>query len=250
MDLKNKRVVITGAGSGIGKELVLALQKKEGIRILAYDLNPESIPKAANTIPLAADVSDKKEIQKMIRTAKQKLGGIDVFFANAGFAYYEKIRKPSWKRIQSIYKTNVFSPIYSLLLLNQENDSPFFFVITASAMSHFAIPGYALYSGTKAAVHNFAEGYRYELKPGNHLMLVYPIATRTNFFAKAGEKVRVPFPSQTPKRVAKAILFGVRWNFKRVYPSKLFSLLKFLDRFLFYPMKLYQWVEKHELKKL
>jgi len=52
-------------------------------------------------------------------------------------------------------------------------------------MSFYAMPGYALYSGTKFALRGFADALRYELEAGQHLQLVYPIATLTEFFSVA-----------------------------------------------------------------
>jgi len=63
-------------------------------------------------------------------------------------------------------------------------------------------------------------------------MLVYPITTRTNFFQGAGIAVPIPWPSQTPQVVAKAILSGIRHDRQRVYPSLTFQIILFLKRFL------------------
>jgi len=77
-------------------------------------------------------------------------------------------------------------------------------------MSFLSVPGYALYASTKAALRGFATAYRHELGPGQRLHLVYPIATRTAFFAAAGDDTPVPWPSQAPEVVARAIVRGSR----------------------------------------
>jgi short-subunit dehydrogenase len=115
-------------------------------------------------------------------------------------------------------------------------------------MAHLAVPGYALYSASKAALHRFADGYRWQMKDPRKLMLAYPIATRTGFFKAAGEGVPAAWPRQQPETVARAILRGIRRDRKSVSPSYLFSLVLFLDRFL--PVHwLEQWIEQRRFGK-
>lgn len=78
-------------------------------------------------------------------------------------------------------------------------------------------------------------------------MIVYPIATRTQFFDSAGKKVPVPFPSQTAETVAKQIVKGILSDKKEVFPSFLFRFIQILDRFLFFPLKIYQKMEAVKL---
>jgi uncharacterized protein len=248
MDINNKRIIITGASSGIGKETLLQFLKYTNVKIFAVDLNKEQIPKHDSVMAFEKDISKPENIESMVDAAKKWMGGIDIFFANAGFAYYEKISTPDWNRIEKIYKTNVFSPIYTLTYLNSVQNEPVFYITTASAMSHLPLPGYALYSATKASVHSFMEAFRYEMNSKNHVMVVYPIATRTKFFDTAGNLVPVPFPSQSAETVAKKIISGIKWNKKRVYPSFIFSFIQLLDRFLFIPLKIYQWIEGIKLR--
>ncbi|MEI1279088.1 SDR family NAD(P)-dependent oxidoreductase [Leptospira venezuelensis] len=250
MDIKGKRVVITGAASGIGKETLLKLLKFDGVKILAVDLDPSRLEVSDERVKkFKCDVSSSENVDKIFKEAEKVLGGIDIFYANAGFAYYEEIKKPDWKRIEKIFQTNVFSAIYGLQKVQSEYSNPVYYIITASAMSFLSIPGYALYSATKAAVHSFAEAFQFELKKPHRLMIVYPIATRTNFFDAAGKKVPVPFPSQTPKQVASAVISGIRWNKKRVLPSRIFALMMFADRFLIYPLRMYQIIENWKRRK-
>jgi short-subunit dehydrogenase len=250
MKITGKRIVITGAASGIGKETLLLLRKFPDVKILATDLNAQAIEQNEVVSSYQCDVSNPENLKKLIQKAEETLGGIDIFYANAGFAYYEKIQEPSWDRIDKIYKVNVFSPVFTVAYLNEKLKNPFLFIVTASAMSHLPLPGYALYSATKAAVHSFMESFRYELKPSNKIMVVYPIATRTKFFTTAGKEVPIPFPSQTAEEVAKSIVRGISWNSPRVYPSLIFRFIQYLDRFLIFPLKVYQVMEGIKLKKI
>ena len=135
-----------------------------------------------------------------------------------------------------------------MLRLNRNRE--FKMVITASAMGLMAMPGYALYSATKAAIHRFAEGVRLEMCNPSQLMLVYPIATKTNFFKTASKHTPIPWPMQTPQMVARSMLHGIRYDLKSVHPSFLFSLIIFLDRFQPFLRKMYQKYYARLLEKL
>jgi short-subunit dehydrogenase len=240
MKLEHQRIVLTGAASGIGLALLKQLADRPG-QILAVDVNASGLETAckrleggaAQIIPYACDLSTPENVDALFETALRTLGRIDLFFANAGFAYYEEIRQPDWAHIERIFRLNTFNTFYTIEKMQSlYGNTPYKVVVTASAMAFLAVPGYALYSATKAALHRFADAYRWQLADRRKLMLVYPIATRTGFFRAAGENVPAAWPSQTPEAVARAILRGVRFDRQTVSPSPLFSLFLLLDRFL------------------
>jgi short-subunit dehydrogenase len=158
-------------------------------------------------------------------------GGADIFVANAGFAYYERIEEPDWARLEAIFRLNTLSVLYSLeKMAHLAGDRDFHFVITASGTSFLAMPGYALYSATKAALERFVDAYRFEMGPNARISVVYPIATRTAFFEAAGRDVPLPWPIQDPSTVAQAIIRGVEKDQERIYPSRLFRMTLLLDK--------------------
>ena len=173
---------------------------------------------------------------------------LPVYMINAGFAYYGRMNAPDWAAIERIFTLNVFSAVYSAAKMRELNgDRPYRIVITASAMSFLSVPGYALYSATKAALRGFAGAYRYELKEGQKLHMVYPIATRTGFFNAAGEGTPVPWPSQTPETVARAIIRGVARDKNDIFPSRLFHFLNILNGFFPLVHKFIGWFESRKL---
>ncbi|MEM8894925.1 MAG: SDR family NAD(P)-dependent oxidoreductase, partial [Bacteroidota bacterium] len=161
--------------------------------------------------------------------ALTQFGTIDIFIANAGFAYYEKTEEANWSRTEKIYQVNTIAPIYTAHKMKAlKVDRPFQVMITASAMSHWPIPGYAQYASTKAALHGFAFAYRHELKAGQYLQLVYPIGTRTAFFEKADGSPK-PLLTQSAKKVAKAMFKGLKSKSNSIYPSLLFRLVYLMN---------------------
>jgi uncharacterized protein len=234
MDINGKRIVLTGAASGIGKAVLERLAAYDA-QILAVDLAAERVTIPANArakiTPHACDVGQQANVDALFDHAVSVLGGIDIFIANAGFAYYEKLESPDWNHIDAIYRVNVFSPLYSLQKMRALNaGKAHTVVITASAMARLALPGYALYASTKAALDRFAEAYRHEADQGSHLMMVYPIGTRTNFFTFAGAPQT--WPTQSVEEVAAALVQGIERDAKAVFPSLLYRVTSFFNRFL------------------
>ncbi|WP_304223211.1 SDR family oxidoreductase [Gracilinema caldarium] len=228
--IKNQRVVITGASSGIGSELCKLLAEHN--KIVAVARRAERIPQHRNIIPLSIDVSTKEGMDRLLDTAYTALGNIDIFISNAGFAYYERWQDASWEHMDAIFKTNVYAPLYGLQALRQrKGKEPFQYLITASAMSFYAMPGYALYSGTKFALRGFADSMRYELEPGQHLQLIYPIATLTEFFLVA-QSDHLPWPRQKASAVAKAIAKGIEQRKPHIYPSLLYRIMQIVSRII------------------
>lgn len=232
----NKNIVLTGANSGIGLETLKLLQKGNN-KILAVDLRTDNIDAldAGNVIPMVCDVSTKENVDLIFQTAIEKLGSIDIFYANAGFPYYETMNYVDWERVENIFKVNVFSPIYSYQKYVEYLDGKKgVFAITVSAIGKLAMPGYTLYSASKFAMQGFQQGVRYEQPKNVQLTCLYPVATDTGFFAKAveGQEGKVirerPFPVQKPSHVAKCMVRGIEKGKKSVNPCKLFSLAQVL----------------------
>ncbi|BCJ93940.1 hypothetical protein acsn021_15090 [Anaerocolumna cellulosilytica] len=253
MNLRNKKVVVTGASSGIGFELVKKLLA-EKCTVVAVVKNHEPVKlKSQRLHVLSCDVSKPEELDRLFVNALAIMGTIDIFVANAGFAYYEKLATPDWSHLSTIFQTNTLSVLYCAQKMNEIHEHmPYQFITTASGMAHLSLPGYALYSSTKAAIRGFADAYRYELERGQIFQVVYPIATRTAFFKQAGNSP-VPHPSQSSKAVASSILNGIKKKKNSIYTSRLFILTLTVGRLLPIITRLYTYVEymrfKNWLKK-
>lgn len=179
------------------------------------------------------------------------MGNIDIFIANAGFAFLERLDEPDWEHIEKIYNLNVFSPIYSLeKFVKQGKEKPKMFVSTISGAGLVSLPAYSLYCSTKAALHHFMQTYRFEAKADLKIMNIYPVATRTEFFDKASEteNTPLPWPVQQPETVVRKIINGIRKNKKLVYPSLLFRLFYPVGRAFPFMLKIYSLTEQRKVK--
>jgi len=162
MKIKDKRVVVTGAGSGIGKALAEAFQRSGAQSIVCVDINKESAQSTAdkiNGLAIQADVSKEQDVINIINQANDHALGIDIFCSNAGIigaiGFFE-VESNDWTRIWDV---NVMSHIYAAkhVLPQMLEQGSGYLMNTASAAGLLTQIGSAPYSVTKAAAVSFAE---------------------------------------------------------------------------------------------
>lgn len=118
MRMKDKVAVITGAASGIGKDIAFVFAK-EGAKVVIADLKYDSADATAKEIQasggqamaVAIDVSNEKQVDDGIAKAVDQFGGIDVLISNAGIQIIESIDKLSfdnWKKLLAIHLDGAF----------------------------------------------------------------------------------------------------------------------------------------------
>ncbi len=262
MNLSNTNIIVTGAASGIGRAFLLELLQFESSIILVADVDEISLLKTIASLPASThrwlpfigDLSKKEVVDLLFEKAKAELGQVNVFVANAGFAYYEDFATTNWERTQRLFELNVFSPLYTIQKMGELNrQKPHYTLITASAMAKLAIPGYAVYGASKAALDRFADAYRFEESTSGKLGLLYPIATRTSFFDHAIQTSEVvptvPWPSQSAREVAKAMVRGIQKEKRFIYPSLFHRIARFPQQLYEWMLWPYQWYYGSELKK-
>lgn len=241
MEIQNKRIILTGAASGIGKSLANLLSHYD-CKLILVDRNAENLAESINSLsgsvatifPFVGDIADPGQLDHLFEFALDKMAGVELFIANAGYSYYEMLEQEDWEHIDQIFRVNVYSPIYTAIKMKNLNPGQSFkVVITASAIGKLGLPGYALYGATKSAIDRFAEAYRFELSERSSLALVYPIATRTNFFQEAStHEAPIPWPSQTPDQVAKAIIKGIEKDRLSIFPSNIYRVFLGLGKLI------------------
>ena len=250
MDLHNKKIIITGATSGIGLEMIRQLQPFRP-EIVAVGRAIEKIPALPGVHPFAADISTQRGVDSVFDFALEKLGGIDIFIANAGFAYYEKLGSPDWEHVERIFSTNVLSPIYGLeKMLEICRNRKFTYAITASGFGRTYMPGYALYCSTKYALHGFVSPVQYELPPNVHLCTIYPVAMETDFFNRAGgEKMPRPFPVQKVTPAVRNILKDLQKEKRSSHPYRALPFLILTSSVFPFLLQIINHIQNKKFKK-
>lgn len=159
--LKNQRIIVTGAGRGIGAEMAKALAA-EGGSVLIADIDEaiaietaESIVKAGGTAaPCEVDVRDRASVAAMIETGVAAFGGLDTIFNNAGIAQVRKfldISEQDWRAVMDVNGLGVLICMQEAAkqMLKQGGGS---IVNTASIAGKQGYEPLAHYSASKFAV--------------------------------------------------------------------------------------------------
>lgn len=217
MNYSGKVVVITGASSGIGKQvaeefaklharLVLVSRDKNNLEDTAKELSKYK----TEILFFPCDVSQKDQVCKMSNIVLEKFGTVDVLVNNAGFGIYNTINDIKVEEIESQISTNYLGMVYctkSFLPKMLEKKSGHI-VNVASVAASFGIPGMAPYCASKFAMLGFSESLFHELKgSGVGVTVVSPIMVRTNFFNhKSFNKMPRYTTSLSAKTVAKSII--------------------------------------------
>ena len=253
--ITGSNIVLTGASSGIGLEALKILAKGEGNKILAVARTAEEklTGFSENVTPLSIDVGSKEAVDAIFEKANELFGGekIDIFYANAGFPYYEEFNYTDWDRVKVMFDTNTLSPIYTYSkYIEHLNGREGKLAFTVSAIGQMAMPGFAVYSSTKFALHGFQQGIRLEMPKNCTLTCLYPVATNTNFFKVANPvEFEKPFPVQQPDVVARKMVKGIEKGKKTVSPCFLFALSKVLMG-VCPPVRTFYWyLEKRKLER-
>lgn len=229
--IQNKNIVLTGCNSGIGLE-TLKLLKGNGNKILCVDKNVDTLEKIAGEgiTVMQKDISSALAVDEVFEKAEELFGFIDIFYANAGYPYYEEMNYCDWDRVKRMFDTNVFSPIYTYQkYIKHLGGRKGVLAITVSAIGEMAMPGFTVYSASKFAMHGFQQGVRLEMPDNLQLTCLYPVATDTDFFRASSQiQYRKPFPVQKADVVARKMVKGIENGKKKVSPCALFGISKVL----------------------
>lgn len=121
MTLKGKVALVTGAGQGIGRGIVLRLAT-EGADIAIVDINEEKMAEVATEIKglgrkvttFRADVSNRAEVYAAVNHADKSLGGLDIMVNNAGIAQVNPIADVKPEDVELILKVNIQGVLWGI----------------------------------------------------------------------------------------------------------------------------------------
>ncbi|MCX9088641.1 MAG: 3-oxoacyl-ACP reductase FabG [Candidatus Methanoperedens sp.] len=209
MRLENKVVIITGAGSGIGKETAL-LFAKEGAKVVVADVNEKGgeetvaeIKRNGDGFFFKLDVSNREQSKQMAKTVLEKYGKIDVLINNAGIvqdAFVSKMTEQQWDKVIDINLKGVFNCIQAVvdIMMNQGSGV---IINTSSIVGLNGNVGQVNYSATKAGLIGMTKTLAKELgKKGIRVNAVAPGFIATPMTAAVPEKILEMMTEKTPLR--------------------------------------------------
>ncbi|MGO9586567.1 MAG: SDR family oxidoreductase [Limisphaerales bacterium] len=175
-NIEGKVVVITGASSGLGEAtarylsaqgaiVVLGARRVERIQSLADELTA----KGGKALAVATDVTHHDQVKRLVDTAVQKYGRIDVMINNAGLMPHsplERLRIDDWNRTIDVNIKGVLYGIAAALPYMKQQKAGHI-INVSSVAGHKVTPNGAVYCATKHAVRALSEGLRVEVKPYN-----------------------------------------------------------------------------------
>jgi len=209
MRLENKVAVITGAGSGIGKETAL-LFAKEGAKVVVADMNErageetvEEIKKNGEGFFVKLDVSNREQAKQMVKITLEKYGKIDVLINNAGIvqdAFLSKMTEEQWDKVINVNLKGVFNCSQAVVevMMNQGKGV---IINTSSIVGLNGNVGQVNYAATKAGLIGMTKTLAKELgKKGIRVNAVAPGFIATPMTSNVPEKILEMMKEKTPLR--------------------------------------------------
>lgn len=214
MEMRNKKILITGGSAGIGKAIIQELIKLGVQDIAVIGRKKESLEKLKEEIPsvnfllIQTDVSNPKDLDKAVELVSREWGHLDILVNNAGVVSAGLLADLSDEDIIQQVNINLTGLILltkkALPLLKKSNEGAI--INLSSGYGYIAMPFYTVYAATKAAVKQFSDAMRRELHQFPlHIMTVYPSATNTNMM-KTAEVEEMDSPEQVAKLSIKGLL--------------------------------------------
>lgn len=171
--IAGKVMVVTGASSGIGRavarrfaeegaKLVLAARSADRLAAVAAEIGGDAL-----AVP--ADITRAEDIARLYAAARERFGGIDILFANAGSYVSGDVVDGDPDEFDKIIAINVNSVVRMVhavlpeMIARRSGDV----IVTSSISGHQAIHWEPVYSATKHAVQSFVHGVRRQVSPHN-----------------------------------------------------------------------------------
>jgi len=266
--IRDMRTIVTGASSGIGRELarelgrqgaklVLVARRQQRLQELAAEIAPAGekgdsphLPERPGgcfaqmgTVPffppeiVAGDITDPGVRQAAVYRAERRYGGLDALVNNAGIGALGRFEDANPQRVRRVMEVNFFAALemarLALPLLKVGNRP--ILVNVASILGHRAAPFSSEYAASKFALRGFSEALRAEwTRHGIDVLVVSPGRTETEFFEQVIEQTGAPdWPALTaasPAAVARQIVRAMRRGRHEIIPHRWGRALVWLNR--------------------
>lgn len=245
MKVKNKVIVVTGGGNGVGRELVLTLLNK-GASVAAVDIDESGLRetyalsgKNKKLTMHTVNITDQEAVKALLESVIKHYGRVDGLINNAGIIQpFIKVDEMDMDKINRVMNVNFYGTLYMIkAFLPELKKRPEAHITNVSSMGgFFPVPGQSIYGASKAAVKILTEGLYAELmntKVG--VSVVIPGGIATNIMKNSGSGIKtadVDVKGQklllTPKKAASLIITSMEENKFRMFLGKDANLMNIL----------------------
>lgn len=249
-DLRGKRILLTGASMGIGRELARILGSK-GAKVALVARSMDKLNQAADEVRQAGgeavvipgDLSDPTTPKRILDEAAKAWGGLDILLNNAGVGTWGHFFEGNEENLRKVFEVNFFSTSELMRLgvkyLIRGNQPAILNI--ASMTGRRGMPGFSEYSASKHALVGLTEALRAEYhRFGISVLLVLPGLTNSEFFNNVLEKkgkADLPMdkalsPAQTAAAVIRALEKDTRETWLGGEAKTILWMNRFMPRWL------------------
>ena len=224
--IKGAVVLITGAGSGIGRLMAVEAARRGARAVIVWDLNAEGgaetagMAEAAATAPrfrsgaFTVDVTDAEAVHEAAAQTLSEYGRVDILINNAGIVTGKPVLETTDRDVQRSFEVNTIAHYRTVReflpgMIARDRGSV---VTIASAAGLVGVPRLSDYNGSKFGAVGFAQSLREELRHmGSHVhtLLYCPYYISTGMFAGVKTKFSLVLPILTPEKVATQVLDAI-----------------------------------------
>jgi NADP-dependent 3-hydroxy acid dehydrogenase YdfG len=228
----NTVIAITGASSGIGRAIAERAAAQGAMVVLSArraDLLNDIVAgigaRGGRAMAVPGDVTSETDMQRLVASAVNTFGRLDVMICNAGIGYHDRFEATPpdvMRRLLDVNVMGTFHAAHAALAQFRQQQSGHI-IATSSIVGRRGIPGSSGYAATKFAQVGLIEALRAETYGTSiHASLVYPISTDTEFRQAItrdfGREAHGTGPKQSAAHVADAIIACIRRPRPEVYP--------------------------------
>lgn len=214
MKVQDKVFVVTGGGSGMGRELVLQLLER-GARVAAADINVVTLQETLALATLGAasarlsthvvNIADRTAVMALPDAVIAAHGAVDGLINNAGIIQpFVRVNDLAYEAIDRVMEVNFFGTLYMVkAFLPHLLARPEAHIANVSSMGGFLpVPGQTVYGASKAAVRLLTEGLYAELIESNvHVTAIFPGAIGTNITVNSGIAIDLAAAESSSQRM-------------------------------------------------
>lgn len=236
MKAEGKKIVVTGGGNGVGRELVLLLLAK-GATVVAVDINIDALNETAKIagnsnclFVYQVDISDKEAVNSFAEKVIKEHKEIDGIINNAGIIQpFIHLNELEMDRIERVMNINFYGMLYMVkAFLPHLLKRPEAHIVNVSSMGGFLpVPGQSVYGASKAAVKLLSEGLSSELIDTNvKVSVIIPGGIATDIKKNSDIAYQVSTNNTksnmvlTPKKAAELIINTMEKKKLRAYIGK------------------------------